>query len=232
MVYTREATKKISRMRYLLSFALVVSCLAATAQQTNNLIRKGNEAYKKQDFDKAAQAYQGALAKQPGSDIGQYNLGNALYKGKKLDDATAAYDKVAKNTKDRAFQQKAYYNEGVTLQQQQKLPECIDAYKHALMLNPEDQDARFNLQKALEQQKQQQQQQNQQQQKQQQKPKQQQNQQQQKQQKQQQQPQQQQSKLTKQQAEQLLKAMEQKEKDLQEKMEKSHGNPQQPEKDW
>ncbi|HTJ11210.1 MAG TPA: tetratricopeptide repeat protein [Dinghuibacter sp.] len=221
-------------MRYLLLSVLVVSCLAAKAQQTNNLIRKGNEAYKKQDFDKAAQAYQGALDKQPASEIGQYNLGNALYKGKKLDDATTAYDKLAKNTKDRSFQQKAYYNEGVALQQQQKFPECIDAYKHALLLNPQDQDARFNLQKALEQQKQQQQQQQQQQQKQQQKPKQQQqkNQQQQQQKQQQQQQQQAQSKLTKQQAEQLLKAMEQKEKDLQERMEKNHGAPQQPEKDW
>lgn len=221
-------------MRYLILSVLVVTCLAARAQQTNSLIRKGNEAYKKQDFDKAAQAYQGAVDKQPASVVGQYNLGNALYKGKKLDDATTAYDKVAKNAKDRSFQQKAYYNEGVALQQQQKYPECIDAYKHALLLNPQDQDARFNLQKALEQQKQQQQQQQQQQQKQQQKPKQQKNQQQQqqKQQQQQQQQQQPQSKLTKQQAEQLLKAMEQKEKDLQERMEKNHTAPQQPEKDW
>ena len=218
-------------MRYALLLA-IISVSAVRAQQANNLIRKGNEAYKKQDFDKAAQAYQGALDKQPASDIGQYNLANALYKGKKMDEATSAYDKVAKNTKDRSFQQKAYYNEGVTLQQQQKLPECIDAYKQALRLNPEDQDARFNLQKALEQQKQQQQQQQQQQKKQQQKPKQQQKQQQQQQKQQQQQQQQPQSKLTKQQAEQLLKAMEQKEKDLQEKMEKNHGNPQQPEKDW
>lgn len=205
--------------------------LACRAQQANALIKKGNEAYKQAQFDKAAEAYQGALAKQPASEIGQYNLGNALYKGKKLDDAATAYDKVAKNTKDREFQQKAYYNEGVTLQQQQKLAECIDAYKNALRINPEDQDARFNLQRAMEQQKQQQQKQQQKQQNQPQKQKQQQKQQQQ-QQKQQQQQQQPQSKLSKQQAEQLLKAMDQKEKDLQEKMEKTHATPQQPEKDW
>jgi tetratricopeptide (TPR) repeat protein len=210
-------------------FALLVLTATVRAQQANSLIRKGNEAYKQQQFDKAADAYKGALDKQPASEIGQYNLGNALYKGKKLDDAATAYDKVAKSAKDREFQQKAYYNEGVTLQQQQKLPACIDAYKNALKINPEDQDARFNLQKALQQQKQQQQQQQKQQQNQ---PKQKQQQQKQQQQQQQQQPQQQQSKLTKQQAEQLLKAMEQKEKDLQEKMEKAHGTPQQPEKDW
>jgi tetratricopeptide (TPR) repeat protein len=221
-------------MKYLLwTIAFAALSLASQAQQANTLIKQGNEAYKKQDFNKAAQSYQGALVKQPGNEIGQYNLGNALYKDKKLDDAVSAYDKVAKATKDREFQQKAYYNEGVALQQQQKLPESIEAYKSALKLNPEDQDARFNLQKALEQQRQQQQQQQQQQkQPQKQQQKQQKNQQQKQQQPEQQQPQQQQSKLTKQQAEQLLKAMEQKEKDLQEKMQKAHGTPQQPEKDW
>ena len=221
-------------MKYLWTIALAALSLASRAQQANTLIRQGNEAYKKQDFDKATQAYQGALVKQPASEIGQYNLGNALYKGKKLEDAASAYDKVVKATKDRSFQQKAYYNEGVALQQQQKLPESIEAYKNALKINPEDQDARFNLQKAMEQQRQQQQQQQQQKQPQKQQQKQPKNQQQkqQQQQQQQQQPQQQQSKLTKQQAEQLLKAMEQKEKDLQEKMEKAHGTPQQPEKDW
>ena len=43
-------------------------------------------------------------------------------------------------------------------QKAKKLPECINAYKNALMLNPHDEDARQNLQRALMEQKQQQQQ--------------------------------------------------------------------------
>jgi phosphoenolpyruvate-protein kinase (PTS system EI component) len=46
------------------------------------------------------------------------------------------------------------------LQNNKKLPECIDAYKNALKLNPQDEDARQNLQKALLQQKQEQQKEN------------------------------------------------------------------------
>ena len=38
------------------------------------------------------------------------------------------------------------------------MPECIEAYKNSLRLNPADEDARLNLQKALQQQKQEQQQ--------------------------------------------------------------------------
>ncbi len=217
------------RRRAVLTLAgVVLLSLGTSAQKANNLIRKGNDAYNKQQFDQAATDYQNALAKEPSSDVGQYNLGNALYKGKKLDEAASAYDKASKASVDKAFQQKAYYNEGVALQQQQKLPEAIEAYKKALKLNPSDQDARFNLQKALEQQRQQQQQQQQKQ-----PPPPPKNKQKQQNQKQQQQPPPQpQNKLNRQQAEQLLNAMEQREKELHDKMEKAHSTPQQPDKDW
>lgn len=45
------------------------------------------------------------------------------------------------------------------MQNNKKLPECIDAYKNALKLDPQDDDAGENLQKALQQLKQQQEQQ-------------------------------------------------------------------------
>jgi hypothetical protein len=45
----------------------------------------------------------------------------------------------------------------VAYQKAKKLPECILAYKNALILNPNDEDARQNLQRALKQQQQQQQ---------------------------------------------------------------------------
>jgi Ca-activated chloride channel family protein len=231
------------------TIAVTMISLGASAQQVNSLLKKGNDAYKKQQYTEAAGAYQSALSKAPASEIGQYNLGNAFYRGKKLDEAAEAYEKAARTTPapdaakargaagaagaadSKIYRQQAYYNEGVALQQQKKLPECIDAYKNALKLDPADQDARFNLQRALQQQKQDQQQQQQQKKNQPQNQKQKQQQKQQQKQDQQQQ-QQQQNKLTRQQADQLLKTMEQKEKDLQDKMEKVHGNPQQPEKDW
>ncbi len=43
----------------------------------------------------------------------------------------------------------------MALQNNNKLPECIHAYKQALKLDPTDEDARQNLQRALKQQKQQ-----------------------------------------------------------------------------
>ena len=42
-----------------------------------------------------------------------------------------------------------YYNKGAILSRQKKLEESIEAYKNSLRLNPDDKEARENLQKAL-----------------------------------------------------------------------------------
>jgi tetratricopeptide (TPR) repeat protein len=132
--------------------------------------------------------------------------------------------------------QKAYYNKGVAYQKAKKLPECITAYKNALILNPNDEDARQNLQRALKEQQKQQQQQNKNQDKNQNKnkkkpePK---NQPQNKQQK-NNEPKPSPSKLSKQEAEEKLKSLLENEKQLQDKMHKIKGAavPNSPEKDW
>ena len=44
---------------------------------------------------------------------------------------------------------KSYYNKGAILSSQKKLEESIEAYKNAFRQNPDDKEARENLQKAL-----------------------------------------------------------------------------------
>ena len=128
----------------------------------------------------------------------------------------------------------SYYNKGVVLQNNKKLPECIDAYKNALKLNPEDEDARQNLQKALLQQKQQQQKEKKD--KEQKKPKEDEKQKEKQKPKDEDknnQPKPQPSKLSKQDAEEKLKALLEQEKNLQNKLRKVNtGSLAKPEKDW
>ena len=138
---------------------LIGSCLlpsALFAQNEKELIKKGNDAYEKQEYEKAITNYQQVTTKTPANPTAQYNLGNALYKNKKTDEAVQAYDNALSNATSNADKAKAFYNKGVVLQNNKKLPECIEAYKNALKLNPQDEDARQNLQKALQQQKEQQ----------------------------------------------------------------------------
>ena len=126
------------------------------AQSEKAIIKKGNEAYAKKDFEAAITQYKKAAEKDPLNVIAQYNMGNALFRNNKPDDAVSAYESAVSGFHTPVEKSRAYYNKGVVLQNNNKLPDCIDAYKNALKLNPEDDDARQNLQKALQQQKEQQ----------------------------------------------------------------------------
>jgi Ca-activated chloride channel family protein len=216
-------------MRSIISISLALFCyIHSFGQSANPSIRKGNELYKQKDYAGSLQLYNKALAAEPNNALASYNNGNALFRSGKGEEAVAAYDKTAEQTKDNSLKEKSLYNKGVALAKQQKLQESIDAWKDALKLNADDNEARENLQKAMAELKKQQQQQQDKQNKEQEKKQQQQKDKQQQQPK----PQEQQSKLNKQQVEQLLRAMQQKEKEIQQKLQK--GNPQtnRPEKDW
>lgn len=200
------------------------------AQKENSTIRKGNRYYKEQKFDESQKQYQQALQQSPDNPAANYNLGNAQFRKNSFEDAVKSYDGTIANTADKEVKEKTFYNKGVALMKQNKLDESIAAWKEALKLNPADEAASDNLQKALREKKNKQQQQN----NKKQDDKKQDNKDQQKQdQKQQQQPQQQQSRLSKQKVEQYLKALEQKEKDVQDKMNQNKMKTlTQPDKDW
>lgn len=209
--------------------------LTTKAQNTKQLIKKGNEAYEKKDYENAITQYQQATVKNPADPTAAYNMGNALYKNKKADEAVQAYDEAASKASSKSDKAKAFYNKGVVLQNNKKLPECIEAYKNALKLNPQDEDARQNLQKALQQQKEQQKKENKdkkeekkpkddKKQKEKDKPKEDEK---------NEQPKPEPSKLTKQDAEEKLKALLQQEKNLQDKLRKVNtATSAKPEKDW
>ena len=215
--------------------AVCMLSLHSKAQNDKTLIKKGNEAYDKKEYDIAIKNYQQASEKNPANPTAQYNLGNALYRNNKTDESVQAYDVALSNAISIADKAKAFYNKGVVLQHNKKLPECIDAYKNALKLNPQDEDARQNLQKALQQQKEQQKKEDKdkkeekkpkddKKEKEKDKPKDEEK---------QEQPKPQPSKLTKQDAEEKLKALLQQEKNLQDKLRKVNtATSARPEKDW
>ncbi|GJQ20779.1 MAG: hypothetical protein HBSIN02_11340 [Bacteroidia bacterium] len=233
---------------------LVVLPSSLYGQTHRSLISNGNDAYRRENYAEAETQYKKALEKYPDSEIGRFNAGNAYYKQQRYDEAGQAFSEYAAITKDPLSASKAYYNMGNALYQSQKLDESIEAYKQALRLNPNDRDARFNLELAKQKkQAQQQQQQKQEQQKQNQnqkdqKQEQQNDQQQNKQQKQDQQPsqsqqqedrppqqqQQQQARQTipKEQAERILEALKNSEKEIQKQLRKREGSRIRTDKDW
>jgi Ca-activated chloride channel family protein len=211
--------------------ALLAQTRSALAQKENALIRSGNKYYKQNKMDQSQREYLKALEKAPDNPAANYNLGNAEFRKADYANAIKSYDASIDHSPDKVVQEKGQYNKGVSYIKDQKLDESIGAWKNALKLDPNDNDARENLQKALlelkkrqppKQQKKDQQQQQQQQDKKQNDSK-----------TQQQQSKEQQSKLSKQQVEQLLNALSQKEKEVEEKMNQNKVKSlKQPEKDW
>lgn len=207
-------------------------------QDVKNEIIKGNEAYKKNNYDAAENSYKDALKLADNDPTASFNLGNTYYRKNNTDEAVSSFDNTIKNSNDNITKEHAFYNTGVAYQKAKKLPESIHAYENALMLNPADEEARQNLQRVLKEQQQQQQQdqknskdkkkqpkQNQKKQDQQNKPD---------QQKQNNEPQPRPSKMSKQDAEEKLKSLLENEKELQDKLHKIKGAaaPDKPEKDW
>jgi Ca-activated chloride channel family protein len=208
------------------------------AQKSVNTIREGNKLYESKEYSEAEKAYRRSLATDAGSFPGNYNLGSALYRQDKHEEAARQYLQGAANTKDKEGQSRAYYNMGNSLLKAEKFEESIEAYKLALRNNPADENAKYNLSYALMKLKKQQQQQQQQNQKDQNKDKnkdqqKQQQQQQQEQQKEKEQQQQQQPKISKEDAERMLEALKNDEKDLQKQKAKRYEiRSTRPEKDW
>jgi Ca-activated chloride channel family protein len=136
---------------------LLFLTLSAQSPEPNNAVNKGNEYFATGAYDVAIMYYRQALQKDPNNRIAHYNLANALYRHKKFQGAVESYQAAAKG-EGKNIKQAAYYNEGVIQSYLKNTEGAIELYKKALRLNPEDKEARENLQKALAEQKRQQQQ--------------------------------------------------------------------------
>lgn len=140
----------------------------ARADDYRKLITEGNRLYEEGNYDEALNKYREAQIERPEAGEIQYNIGSTLYRQGAFKESAEIFPN-ATTTDDSRLEAHTYYNQGNAFFRQQDYPQAIEAYKQALKLNPEDEDAKFNLElarkKLKEQMKPQQQQQQQQQQK-------------------------------------------------------------------
>ena len=108
-------------------------------------VKKGNRLYQDGKFDEALKTYVDGQIEHADDLALKYNIAASHYKTKNYDEAVKGYLDVAASAKDAGLQEKSLYNCGNALYQQGKLEESIEYYKKALGLNPDDQDAKHNL---------------------------------------------------------------------------------------
>ena len=145
-------------MKFFATILIFLSAVVGNAQPANNYIQKGNEAYRNNDFNTAIENYKNALRKDPGNNTARFNLANALQKQNQINEAQKKYNEVIEKTSINSLKAESNYNKALAYVKQKDLLQAISSFKESLRENPSDDDARENLQKALNELKKQQQQ--------------------------------------------------------------------------
>ena len=115
------------------------------SQTPEQIIRTGNEFFRKGELASAEKEYD-KVSTDPRA---TFNKGIALYKQSKKEEAQKSFTAIATDNDDASMRAKSFYNQGVIFSSDKKLEESIEAYKNALRNDPNDMQARENLQKAL-----------------------------------------------------------------------------------
>ena len=127
----------------------IITCITGISVSAQNdvrpLIEKGNSYYEKNDYRNAAVQYKHACQLDSLSFDAWYNFGNALYNMNKYILASDAYDKAMKLTADKTLKANIFHNAGNMECDQKHYEKAIKLYKQALILNPTDEDTRYNL---------------------------------------------------------------------------------------
>lgn len=150
----------MKQSNYLFLFSFLTFSLALSAQTERKITRTGNTQYESGKFVDAEINYKKALEQNANLLEAQFNLGDALAKQDRFEEALAAFDLVSSTSEDEQLKANAFHNKGNVQLQQQDLEGAIESYKEALRTNPKDHQTRYNYayaKKQLEQQQEQEQ---------------------------------------------------------------------------
>lgn len=159
------------------TFLALFACAAAMyAQSYRSTVNNGNEKFRQQQLDEAKKDYSRAAAIEPERLESHFNLGNVAYRNSDYENAVKSYKKAGERAKSREEGAQIWYNAGDAFldaaEKGGELPamkqgagaqgggsanemrmegyrQAIRAFKEALKLNPEDEDARYNLAYAM-----------------------------------------------------------------------------------
>lgn len=114
-------------------------------ESSQDLIKKGNENFQNKRYQSALESYRRVQVQNPDLPEVLYNLGTALYKMDGFRESAQDLETAVQKAKDPALKSKALYNFGNVQYRLGDFEKAMDAYKKALEINPNDQDAKYNL---------------------------------------------------------------------------------------
>jgi Ca-activated chloride channel homolog len=125
---------------------------AKSLQETKQIIGDpnggywGNKSFIKGDYKNALEKYLSAQDLMKGNDKGKlyYNIGNTYYKVNDLERSSKYFEESVIYLTDDKIKSMAYFNEGLVIFKKQNYGMAKDLFKKSILLNPEDEDARYN----------------------------------------------------------------------------------------
>ena len=107
-------------------------------------VKEGNKLFNEEKYEEALTKYTDAELFEPESPEVYFNIADTLYRQNKYNEAEQMFPKAIPNA-DNDLEAKIYYNIGNCKYRQGQLRESIDYYKKDLELNPDDEDAKYNI---------------------------------------------------------------------------------------
>jgi Ca-activated chloride channel homolog len=129
----------------IICLAFMLLPLLLYSQSDKKFIRQGNREYNKEKYQESEVSYRKAIDDNRRSPDAVFNIGDALYKQNKYDEAAKQFAENVNMNEDREKKAAGLYNLGNSFLQSGKLKESIDAYKGSLKLVPDNFEAKYNL---------------------------------------------------------------------------------------
>ena len=135
-------------LRTLISLIVLTLCLSACGQTSADVNSSGHNAYRSGDYPSALELYERAVERGPDAAEPRYNAANALYRMEAYGESVSRYDESLQDAEGE-LRSSGFYNRGNTSFLIGRYAEAVEAYKEALRINPDDADAKHNLELAL-----------------------------------------------------------------------------------
>jgi Tfp pilus assembly protein PilF len=108
------------------------------------LVHEGNQKFDGKDYDGASSKYMEAVKSKYKDFTAHYNMGNALYKSKKYEEAKAEFEKAEQLSQTLPDKAAALHNLGNTYMQMNQPEKAADYYKKSLKAKPYSEATRKN----------------------------------------------------------------------------------------
>ncbi len=139
------------------AFLIIGLLVTACGPAAEKLNKEGNDAFAEEAYIDALAAYEAAQVENPELAEPYYNAANTLYREGAYTEAMMLMQEALKYTDADSLQHSGLYNQGNSAFNLEEWESAIASYTEALLRNPDDQEAKYNLELALQQMQQQQQ---------------------------------------------------------------------------